>query len=324
MLTQKSSKTEICQAIAFQLLVVVFGLGAFAGRVNGEGSVSSVEQGGGPAYVEAFQGKLVCPLKRPVLMHFKGTVGKLRVHEGMRVRKGEVLAEYRLSSEMVPGLKKRIAGVLIKDLENELANFDKNLASLQRRKKDLGLLTAQGLAPAEGLRQLEKEIEIAEAQGANLVKKLRLEREVFREDLDLLREYMGGTLRAVESGEPVGIVAPIAGQVIWIAPEMREGAELPPGTQVFTIGVMEPMLMRAQVHELEAVKISVGDLADVTFDSFPNRVFEARVTRVSWAPLTPAVEQPTYYSLELSVANPDQDLREGLKGQVTLRKQIGR
>jgi hypothetical protein len=104
---------------------------------------------------------------------------------------------------------------------------------------------------------------------------------------------------------------------------MREDAELPPGTQAFMIGVMDSMIMRAQVHELEAVKISVGDPADVTLDSFPNRVFEARVSRISWAPLTPAVEQPTYYGLELTVANPDLELREGLKGQVMLHKQNG-
>ncbi len=257
-------------------------------------------------------------------MYFKGTVSKVRVHEGQRVKKGEMLAEYRLSSEMVPGLKKRIAGVHIRDMEIQLTDFEKNLANLHRRGAELQQLAAQDLAPAQGLIQVEKEIQIAERQRASLVQKLRLEKDAFRDDLELLRENMGGTLKAVETGEPVRIVAPIAGQIIWIAPEMREDAELPPGTQAFMIGVMEPMLMRAQVHELEAVNISVGDLADVTFDSFPNRVFEAKVSRLSWAPLTPAVEQPTYYSLELSVANPDLDLREGLKGQVTLRKQIGR
>jgi hypothetical protein len=168
---------------------------------------------------------------------------------------------------------------------------------------------------------VEREIQVAEKQRALLLQKLRFERDAYREDLEILRDAMGGSLKPIESSEPVRILAPIDGQVIWSAPEFREDAELPPGTQAFMIGVMDPMLMRAQVHELEAVKIAVGDLADVTFDSIPNRVFEARVLRVSWAPLTPAVEQPTYYSLELSVANPDLDLREGLKGQVSLHKQ---
>ncbi len=281
-------------------------------------------QGGGSTYVDAFQGKLVCPLKQPAIMHFKGTVTNLHVQEGQRVKKGEVLAEYRLAPEMIPGLKKRIAGVHLKDMEIQLADLEKGLNLLHTRRRELRQLASQDLAPAQSLNQVEREIQIAEKQKLTLEQKFRLEREAFNEDQALLRENLGGTFRGVGTSESVQILAPISGQVIWIAPEMREDAELPPGSHVFTIGVMEPMIMRAQVHELEAVKISVGDPADVTLDSFPDRVFEARVSRISWAPLTPAVEQPTYYGLELSVANPDLELREGLKGQVMLRKQNGR
>jgi multidrug resistance efflux pump len=224
---------------------------------------------------------------------------------------------------MIPGLKKRIAGVHLKDMEVQLADLEKGLNLLHTRRREFRQLAAQDLAPAQSLSQVEREIQIAEKQKLTLEQKFRLETEAFNEDQALLRENLGGTLKGVGTSESVRILAPISGQVIWIAPEMREDAELPPGTQAFMIGVMDSMIMRAQVHELEAVKISVGDPADVTLDSFPNRVFEARVSRISWAPLTPAVEQPTYYGLELTVANPDLELREGLKGQVMLHKQNG-
>jgi hypothetical protein len=58
----------------------------------------------------------------------------------------------------------------------------------------------------------------------------------------------------------------------------------------------------------------------VSFESFPGKVFEAKVSRLSWSPATPALEQPTYYELELAVSNKDLVLREGMKGEATLRK----
>jgi multidrug resistance efflux pump len=284
------------------------------------GADSSGSEQASRLYEEAFQGKLVCSLKRTVVMHLKGTVSQLRVQVGQRVKQGEVLAAYRVSSDMVVGLKRRIAAVQVRDLEVALTELEKNLAALYGKRRELTQLAGQNLAPAEGLKQVEREVQAAEKHRTAIQEKLRIEREVVRDDIEALREQMGGSLKAAEAGELVNLIAPIAGHVIWINPEMRVGAELPPGTGAFVMGVMDPMLMKAQVHELEAVKISVGDLADVTFESLPGRVFEAKVSRLSWSPVTAAVEQPSYYELELTVANQDLTLREGLKGQATFRR----
>lgn len=280
-------------------------------------------QGPEPAsrlYDEAFQGKLVCSLKRTVVMHLKGTVSQLSVEVGRRVKQGEVLAGYRVSTDMVVGLKRRIAAVQVRDLEVALTELDKDLAALYGKRRELTQLAGQNLAPAEGLKQVEREVQAAEKHRSAIQEKLRIEKEIVRDDMEALREQMGGSLRAVQAGEPVNLIAPIAGHVIWINPDMRVGAELTSGTVAFVIGVMDPMLMKAQVHELEAVKISVGDLVDVTFESWPGRMFQAKVSRLSWSPVTPAVEQPSYYELELTVANPESTLREGLKGQATFRR----
>jgi hypothetical protein len=89
---------------------------------------------------------------------------------------------------------------------------------------------------------------------------------------------------------------------------------------------MDPMLIRAQVYELEALQLNLGEAAEVTVESLPGRNFEAQVSRVSWAPVPPPVwvpagqEQPSYYEVELTVPNPDLVLKEGLKGRITLRR----
>ncbi len=281
---------------------------------------AAIVQPGGTATDDFFQGKVLCSLKRSVIMPLKGTVHRLWVRGGQLVKKGEVLASYRVSSDMVPGLKRRIAAVQVKDLEVLLSELDKSLTLLNGRKRELVQLAGKDLAPAQGLKQVDAEIQAAERHRAAVIEKLRIEKEVVRNDLDALREQMGGSLKGVDTQEPVRLVAPITGHVIWINPELREDAELPPGTAAFIVGVMDPMLMRAQVHEMEAVKLSVGDSAEVTFESLPNQIFKAEVSRLAWAPLTPALEQPSYYDLELTLPNPELTLREGMKGQVALQK----
>ncbi len=301
------------------LAVLASTAGSAAAEQAGASNVEASRiQSGGAASDDWFQGKVVCSLKRTVIMPLKGTIHRLMVQGGQPVSKGDVLATYRISNEMLPGLKRRVAAVQVKDLELGLSEVEKNLTLLNGKRRELLELVKMDLGPAQALKQVEAEIKAAERQRAALVQKLRIETEAVRDDLDALREQLGGSLEAIASNQPVSLLAPISGQVIWINPEVREDAELPPGAGLFVVGVMDPMLMRAQVHEMEAVHVSVGDKAQVTFESLPERVFEGRISRLAWAPLTPALEQPTYYELELSLPNPGLMLREGMKGHVAL------
>jgi multidrug resistance efflux pump len=299
---------------------VIIGFWVLAGSVCAEGTDSTKSQSGNKPYAEAFQGKLVCSLKRNVFMYLKGTVDQLRVQVGQRVKQGDVLATYRMSNDNLVALKRRIAGLPIRDWELALSDVEKNLAVLYAKQRELEQLADHKLAPSQGIQQVEREVQAAEKQRTTIQEKLRIEKDLFQDDLVVLREQMGGSLKAVQTREPVAVSSPVTGHLLWINPEFRTGAELPPGTHAFIIGVMEPMLMRAQVHEMDAVKIEVGDLADVSFESFPGKVFEAKVSRLSWAPMTPALEQPSYYELELTVSNKELVLREGMKGEATLRK----
>jgi multidrug efflux pump subunit AcrA (membrane-fusion protein) len=101
---------------------------------------------------------------------------------------------------------------------------------------------------------------------------------------------------------------------------MRESAELPPLPAAFQVGVMDPMLLRAQAFEIEALQVRVGQPAEVTLDALPGRKFQAKVSRISWSSTTITPDQPAYYEVELTVPNPDLDLKEGLKARIVLRK----
>jgi multidrug resistance efflux pump len=110
----------------------------------------------------------------------------------------------------------------------------------------------------------------------------------------------------------------VDGYVLWINPDLRKGVKLNRDTDLFQVGILDPIVIRAQVHEIEAVRLKLGDKAKVTFDSMPGKEFTATVSRIPWAPLPTSLQQPSYYEIELTLPNPDMSLKEGLKGTVTI------
>jgi multidrug resistance efflux pump len=146
------------------------------------------------------------------------------------------------------------------------------------------------------------------------------ERRSLAQDQALLSEQLGQPLKNGAVPREAILRAPIDGYVIWVSPEMRPEAELPATPGVFLVGVMDPMLIRAQAFEVEALKLHPGSVAKVTLESLPGRQFEARVSRVSWASLNTALDQPSYYEVELQVPNPDLALKEGLKASLVFKK----
>jgi hypothetical protein len=64
----------------------------------------------------------------------------------------------------------------------------------------------------------------------------------------------------------------------------------------------------------------VGDQVEILPESLPGKKFEARVSRLSWAPMKPGLDLPTYYEAEFEVPNPDLTLKEGMKVRIVMRK----
>ena len=265
-------------------------------------------------------GKLSCSLKRQVALPFLGVIAELLVRPGQKVQAGEPLARYRLSPEAVLELERRVSPPQIKDLEIKLAEAQKNLQDLERKQRTLKQLAREKMAPNETLTQVERDLVLAARQRTAVADRLTQERRLAKEDLAVLKKQLGGAIAPGQVPREAALVTPISGYVIWVHPELRPGAELGPTAPVFQVGMMDPMLIKARVHEIEAQQLSLGDQAEVTLESIPGRKFTAKLSRLSWAPLEPAPDQPTYYDVEFSLPNPDLVLKEGLKARLVLPK----
>jgi multidrug efflux pump subunit AcrA (membrane-fusion protein) len=267
-----------------------------------------------------FTGKLVCSLKRPVLLPVAAEILSLSVEPGRKVKKGEILGRYRLVPESLQALRRQLSPKQITELRARLAEIDKGLGTLKNKEKSLKELTEEKLAAPQSLEQVQREITALSRQRSALQEGLDQAEQSLGDERALLTKQLGVPVKPGHLPQEGLLVSPIDGHVIWMHPELRRGAVLKGGTPVIMVGVMDPMLLRAEVHEIEALKLKVGDEAEITLESLPGRKFKARVSRLPWAPTVLKLEQPTYYEVEFMVPNPDLVLKEGLKATLEIQK----
>ncbi|MHB9073553.1 MAG: efflux RND transporter periplasmic adaptor subunit [Desulfobaccales bacterium] len=305
-------------------LAVILILGSLGGSYAAEKAVAPPSPA--PTSGESdiiFNGKLSCSLRRQVDLPFKGIITSLRVHSGQLVKAGEILATYKLAPESLMVIQQRLSPPQIPEMETKLAEVDRGLVPLKSKQRELTQLVQKQLAPAQSLAQSNREVQFAEKQKTTLQEKLKNDRELAQQDREVLNRLLGSSVKFGQVPREVALKAPISGNIIWVNPEVRVNAELPPLPAAFQVGVMNPMLVRGQAFEIEALQIKVGDRAEVTLDSLPGRKFQAEVSRISWSPIasgTPSIDQPAYYEVELTIPNPDLALKEGLKARIVLHK----
>jgi len=267
-----------------------------------------------------FNGKFFCSLKRRIDLPFKGIITSLRVHSGQQVKAGDILATYHLAPEAVMGIQQRLSPPQLADLETKLAEVQRSMIPLASKERELSQLVQKKLAPADSLAQNNQQLQFLGKEKAIIQERLKGDRQLAHQDRELLGDLLGTSLKSGQVPREVSLKAPISGYVIWVNPELREGAELPPLPAAFQIGVMDPMLLRAQAFEIEALQVKIGQPAEVTLDALPGKKFRGKVSRISWSSLTTGPDQPAYYEVEISVPNPDLDLKEGLKARIVLGK----
>jgi multidrug efflux pump subunit AcrA (membrane-fusion protein) len=265
-----------------------------------------------------FSGKLFSPLKLVVNLPYTSQIMSMPVSIGQKVKKDDLLATYEIPLETRMSEKKSLSLADVKDLEEKLANNAKEIDKLKVKRKELEVMEKQNMATSQALVQNAQEVDVLEKQRTALEERLTLEKDLSNQRLELARERFGPKANFGHLPDEGVIKAPTEGYVLWINPELRKGVKLSRETELFQVGVLDPIIIRAQVHEIEALRLHLGDPAKVTFDSIPGKEFLATVSRIPWAPLPTSLQQPSYYEIELTLPNADYALKEGLKALVTI------
>ena len=111
-------------------------------------------------------------------------------------------------------------------------------------------------------------------------------------------------------------LAPIPGVILSLHPQLRKNSLLSEGTVITTIGTVNTLLIQSLIYERDVVHLNPGDTVTFFPDSLPERSFPATITSINWIPATPAPDLPSYYQVEMTVANDNFSLRPGFKGRI--------
>jgi multidrug efflux pump subunit AcrA (membrane-fusion protein) len=303
---------------AVLILVMLIAVPAF-GKPKDEAGSGTPTPAQNPEPEINFNGKVFCALKRRVDLPFKGIITSILVSSGDQVKAGQVLARYTLTPEAQLAIRQRLSPPAISEVETKLAETERSLVPLQNQQRELRQLLQKKLAPPRSLEQVDQDIRLLTQERTALEKRLHGEKQALQDDLAVLKNQLGTGVSAGQIPQEAALIAPISGYIIWISPEMQNKAELGPTNGVFQVGVMDPMVVRAQPFEIEALQIKPGETAEITLESIPGRKFQGTVNRISWSSLTPGLDQPAYYDVELTVPNPELLLKDGLKAQIVFR-----
>ncbi|MGC8658957.1 MAG: HlyD family secretion protein [Desulfomonilaceae bacterium] len=289
-----------------------------------------------------FRGKSFSVFQRKLLMPYGGEILSVEVKEGQPVNENDLLVKYRLNRQAmievtgilypakVQDLKQavfeqkttrdKLRDVKLKIGEMDLEKAKQNLADI-RQLWDKKLVEREALRDAErnyetaskNLLATRNSLKQAEESLAKTEEDLKFYEDKYKRDLDLL-EYQ--TRRSFkDSGIPNDIAflkAPINGQVLWLSPDLRVDAEVPAGFAAVTIAPTNPMVVRCKVHELDLVKLKMGDRGSVIFDAIPDKKYACKVSRIPWVSRNPALEVPADYEIECLLENADGKIKDGL------------
>lgn len=111
--------------------------------------------------------------------------------------------------------------------------------------------------------------------------------------------------------------SPLTGVVL--AKHTEPGEYVAPGTPVVTVGDLVHVWLRAYINETDLGRVTVGQQARVSTDTYPGKVYEGRVSFIaSQAEFTPrnvqtkAERVKLVYRIKVDIANPKMELKPGM------------
>jgi HlyD family secretion protein len=266
-------------------------------------------------------GKIEPIAKVEIKSKANGIIKVLHVRAGDLVERGEILAELD-QDDLLPRVRQAEANLQSAQaaLEEAQAELRKNTVeaagpdveyyrSMYRRSLELN---KQGLAAQSDVDKARSDLDLAEnrrqaAQSQLAVTTASIDQaranvaqakatlEQAREDLAnaTIRAPIHGIVltRDVEVGSPVSSIL-----------NMGSAATL-----VMTLGDIDRVLVRGKVDEADIGSVQLDQPARITVESFRNRVFAGKVTRIS--PMGVEKDNVTTFEVEVSIDNPGQELK---------------
>ncbi|WP_243310864.1 efflux RND transporter periplasmic adaptor subunit [Fundidesulfovibrio agrisoli] len=245
---------------------------------------------------------------------------KVLVNIGDTVVPEQPLIEYSLPLSVVESELHRLSSYDLRMLDTQVERLQISLDKRNADYKEIRMRAERGLASDQEMTDARREIDLARM-------KLEINRQLYKAEKDqhqVFEEIFASKFGKVNPKAQKHLTftgkiqAPDAGVVLAINPAIMPGMEINKPTYVMRIGPIDPLIIRALVHESLVVKLREGDKAKVSFDVLPGKTFEAVMSRVGISSAQSDPQFPSHYEVQLTLPNPDKSLREGMRGNVTV------
>jgi len=274
-----------------------------------------------------------------------GQILELKADEGGRVVIGNVLASVdhasldiqlrqaeagaALASSQLELLRQGARSEDILQAEDGLKQAEANLKVAQLDARRMSDLARKGSVTPKQQEDAEARLTAALAQRDSLVENIRKLKQLARpEEIKSAEARLAQAVAAVDllkkTISDCTIVSPAAGIVTQRPVEV--GDLVPAGATIFTLADIEHVYVMIYVTELELGRVKLGSAAEVSIDSYPNRVFPGKVTYISSeAEFTPKNIQTKedrvklVFGVKIEIENKDEILKPGLPADAVIR-----
>jgi multidrug efflux pump subunit AcrA (membrane-fusion protein) len=266
--------------------------------------------------VTKFQGKAYCRHTATVANKVDGVLEELLVSIGDSVNPDDVIAKIKIDKiEHLKMTEEVQIQRLLNNLDLRIVQYEAELQQLQAKKDEQQLLISDEMAaPAtlDLLVQREKTLKKQLEHAKNEILETKRERSI---KIKVLSDRLGQEIKGEHIPDMEFVLSPTAGTIIDIDPAVRPGEKILMKTTMVTIGAMDVMVIRSEIFEFEASRLTVGDTATVTL-KHNDETFPATVTKIAWTPVGKRLQDPSYYEVELEVENKNFAIKEGYKVEV--------
>ena len=292
-----------------------------AGLVAATGVAGAAEGGSIGAGATILTGKVVTTVTRAVPVPFNAVVDDVLVKPGQAVEKGAPLMRYHLQEEAERVLQREVTtGAATEDLKGQVLDLERRLAETAAQRNKARQLAASGLGSAQASSRLEDDVHSLQRRIELLKVTIQKSEKNFSARLEELSGYFGTTIKEGERlPASLTLTAPIDGYVLSLDATLYAGSLLAGGATPIRVGKLDPVLIQVPVYEAEVSGIKAGDSVEVEIPSLNSKKFVGTVNEISWVSNDMSVSNPSYYSVEITVPNPNLELKPGFKAVVRFK-----
>lgn len=266
-------------------------------------------------------GKVVTTVTRAIPLPFHAVVDEVLVKPGAPVRKGAPLLRYHLQDEAERALQREVTtGAGTENLRGQVLDLERQLAEAAAQRNKARQLAASGLGSAQASSRQENAVKSLRDRIELLRVTIDKQERNFALRLDELSGYFGTPIRAGETlPVELTLTSPIDGYVLSLDAKVNPGSLLPANSTPVSVGKLDPVLIQVPVYEAEVSGIKEGDAVEVELPSLNDRKFHGTVNEISWISNDMNVSNPSYYTVEVTVPNPELELKPGFKAVVRFK-----